>query len=241
MPVAILVVVLFAIGGVMAAEEIQVGRFSALDPGDSPGGWSPLSFPKAPGQTRYALTEEDGRVVVRAHSQVSASALLRNVNVDPSQHPYLHWSWKTDESCFAGNWRDPATDDFPLRLFVLFEGSGGFFSFFNKLGSDFSGDAVVYLGGSGGGPASPVPSTHDVQDDRTSHLSDRIKVVPLGLEMGTSDDWRRPVRNVRADYLDLFGKEPGAVSGVAIMSDTDNSGTECVSFFGDIYFSDSGA
>ena len=120
-PVAILVLVLFTIGGVMAAEEIKVGRLSALDPGESPGGWSPLSFPKAPGQTRYALTEEDGRVVVRAHSQVSASALLRKINVDPSQHPYLHWSWKTDESCFAGDWREPATDDFPLRLFVLFE------------------------------------------------------------------------------------------------------------------------
>ena len=78
----------------------------------------------------------------------------------------------------------------------------------------------------------------DDEDDRASHLSDRIRVVPLRWTVPTDGEWRRPSRNVRDDYIDLFGKEPNAVSAVAIMSDTDNSETECVSYFGDIYFSD---
>ena len=104
-------------------------------------------FSNVPDETRYSISEEDGRVVVRADSRTSASALLKKISVDPAVYPNLHWSWKTEASCYAGHWGEPEIDDFPLRLFVLFEGSGGFFSFFKRLGSNFSGDAVLYVAG----------------------------------------------------------------------------------------------
>jgi len=208
--------------------KVEVGLFSEMEPGDVPAGWEPLRFPSIDEDTDYILSEEEGRVVLRADSRGSASALVSRMEVDLARYPYLSWSWKTGEDCFAGNWRRPEDDDFPLRLFVLFEGPGRFLSFFRGLGSTFPGDAILYLTES-----LPVES-----EASSSHLSDRIKVVPLSWKREPGLTWDRRVRNVRADYVAVFGKDPGSVAAVAVMTDTDNSGTECVSHFGDIYFSE---
>jgi hypothetical protein len=116
-----------------------------------------------------------------------------------------------------------------VRLFVLFEGNGGLFSFFRRFASDFDGDAVLYVAGDG-------PTPEQIEPNRESHLTDRIRVVPLASPAERSGRWDQQVRNVRADYLELFGREPNEVSAVAIMTDTDDMGTECTSFYGDIYF-----
>ena len=209
-------------------DELRVGVFSDLEPGGIPEGWKPMRFSNVPRETEYSLTQEDGPVVLKAESRHSASALIREVTVDSTRHPYLSWSWKTHEDCFSGSWRLPQTDDFPLRLFVIFERSGGFLSFFKRLGSGFSGDAILYV--------ADTTSPQDV--GRSSHLSDRIKVVPLTGPERTGRAWGTHVRNVRADYLELFGKHSRNVAAVAVMTDTDNSRTECVSYFGDIQFSE---
>ena len=103
---------------------------------------------------------------------------------------------------------------------MLFE-SGGFFSFFRTLGSSFSGDAILYLAGA------PSPA----ETERSSHLSGRIKVLPLSRTQGSIPEWVQMTRNVRDDYVTLFGKEPRNVTAVAFMTDTENSQTECVSYF----------
>ena len=210
------------------SEKVAVGRFSDMEPGDVPAGWESLSFPSIDKDTDYVLSEEAGRVVLRADSRGSASALVRRMEVDLVRYPYLSWSWKAGEDCFAGNWRRPEDDDFPLRLFVLFEGPGRFLSFFRRLGSAFPGDAILYL----------TESSLAEGEASSSHLSGRIKVVPLSRRRESGTTWDRRVRNVFADYAAVFGKDPGTVAAVAVMTDTDNSATECVSHFGDIYFSE---
>lgn len=226
----VLTLLVLTVSGAAPAEDVAVATFSALEPGGIPAGWKSLRFPSVDQATDYSLLEEDGRVVLRATSQASASALVKELTVDPDQHPYLTWSWKTGKDCFAGNWQQAEADDFPLRLFVLFEGSGGFFSIFRKLGSRFSGDALLYL----------ADSQHHEEKEQASHLSGRIKIVPLAGPQRDGLGWDRLVRNVRADYVDLFGHAPKRVTAVALMTDTDNSATQCVSYFGDIYFSEEG-
>jgi hypothetical protein len=42
------------------------------------------------------------------------------------------------------------------------------------------------------------------------------------------------------DYRRAFGEEPGKMLGVAIMSDTDNTGEKAEGWYGDIHFQQSG-
>jgi hypothetical protein len=43
-------------------------------------------------------------------------------------------------------------------------------------------------------------------------------------------------RNVYEDYKKAFGEEPSMISGVAIMTDTDNTGESATAYYGDIVF-----
>jgi hypothetical protein len=51
-------------------------------------------------------------------------------------------------------------------------------------------------------------------------------------------EWQELQRDVLADYRRLFGRKPGRVDAVAIMTDTDNTGQQATAWYGDIWFSD---
>jgi len=43
-------------------------------------------------------------------------------------------------------------------------------------------------------------------------------------------------RNIYEDYKKAFNQEPPMISGVAIMTDTDNTGESAIAYYGDILF-----
>ena len=46
--------------------------------------------------------------------------------------------------------------------------------------------------------------------------------------------WRTHKRDVRVDFLRLFGREVDKLEGIAIMTDSDNSGLGARAWYGDI-------
>jgi hypothetical protein len=48
------------------------------------------------------------------------------------------------------------------------------------------------------------------------------------------NQWANEERNVYEDYKKAFGEEPPMISGVAIMTDTDNAGESAIAYYGDI-------
>ena len=44
--------------------------------------------------------------------------------------------------------------------------------------------------------------------------------------------WRDYRRDVRADFVKAFGEEPGPLVAVALMTDTDNTGTRLQAWYG---------
>jgi hypothetical protein len=48
--------------------------------------------------------------------------------------------------------------------------------------------------------------------------------------------WQTLSRNVVEDYKRAFGEEPGKLTGVAVLTDTDNTGEKTESWYGDIQF-----
>jgi hypothetical protein len=60
----------------------------------------------------------------------------------------------------------------------------------------------------------------------------------IAVESGVQklNNWVEEVRNIYHDYKKAYGEEPPLISGVAIMTDSDNTKESAVSFFGDIVF-----
>ena len=51
-----------------------------------------------------------------------------------------------------------------------------------------------------------------------------------------SNQWTAEEHNVYEDYKRVFGKEPPMITGVGIMTDSDDTKESTVSFYGDISF-----
>ena len=64
------------------------------------------------------------------------------------------------------------------------------------------------------------------------------RAMMVAVESGKDNvgSWIFEERNVLQDYRNAFGDAPPPISGVAIMTDTDNTGDTVVAYYGDIEF-----
>jgi hypothetical protein len=204
-------VILLAVGGLAwAGDRVWVARFAAegLD------AWRTKVFD---GRTNYRVVNEGGRQVLRAESDGTASGLYREVTVDLSETPYLHWSWKVPSDLGSPDERSRGGDDYPARIYVVFSGGLAF----------WATETINYVWSSSQERGSAWPNAFTAQ-------ARMLAVRGVGADTGR---WHRERRNVAADYRRLFGAEPPAtVDAVAVMTDTDNTGKRASAFYGDIYF-----
>ena len=169
------------------------------------------------GATQYAITTLDGRTVLQATSDKSASAILREVEVDLATTPYINWRWRVENT--YGDSIDEQSkqgDDYPARLYVLV--SDGF--------QPWEVIAVNYVWSSN----QPIGTTWvNAWSSKAQMLAVRSGNADIGV-------WKQEKRNLREDFATLFDRNVDSIKAVAIMVDSDNHGIDATSYFGDIYF-----
>lgn len=91
------------------------------------------------------------------------------------------------------------------------------------------------------GNALPYSSINYVWDNRAAigtilpnAYTDRVGMVVLESGTTRAGEWVDKRCNVYEDYLKAFGTEPPPLSGVAVMTDTDDTGESVVAWYGDI-------
>ena len=197
-----------------AADGGAQGDISVLTPPQL-NDWEEKSFQ---GQTRYTPEVIDGRTVIKAESRGNASGLIRKVEIDLRQTPYLHWSWRVDNVLHDIDETTRSGDDYPARIYVVI--SGGLLFWRTR--------ALNYVWSS----TQPVGSHWD--NAFTGNA------VMLAIRSGLADTagaWRHERRNVLQDLARYLGNTYTHIDAVAIMSDTDNSGQQATAYYGEIYFS----
>jgi hypothetical protein len=230
------VVFLAAVGAGVPLDVMEVGRFSAAVPeGEFPEGWKPLTFPKIGRHTTYALVKDGDDVVVKAESRAASSGLIRELSIDPREYPVVQWRWKVVMPIEKSNVTTKEGDDYPARLYVTFTYESSKVGMLDKAKYEIARlvygrypplGAVNYIWGNKEPIGRIVPNPYT---DRT-----RMIVVETGTER--LNRWITEERNVYDDYKAVFGGEPPMVSGVAIMTDTDNTKEYAVAYYGDVIF-----
>lgn len=226
----------FSFAIAQSAEIIEVGKFSNLYAGsDFPSTWEPLTFKKIKQHTRYTLVADNGVVVVKAASNSSASGLTRKIEIDPKIYPVVTWRWKVTKIYEKGDVTKKKGDDYPARIYITFKYDPDKAGFFEKikyetaktLYGEYPPVAVLnYIWASHAPEGTIVPNPYTDQ------------TMMIAVESGAKklNSWIEEVRNVYQDYKKAYGEEPPLISGVAIMTDSDNTKESAVSFFGDIIF-----
>jgi hypothetical protein len=199
-------------------------------------GWEPLEFPKIDQLTHYQLVTEGGTQVVKATTSGGASGLIARVNIQPSESLVLQWRWKVSNVFEQGNARNKSGDDYPARIYVAFKfqpEKAGFFERARRqavellFGESLPGNALNYIW------ANTLPKGEFVPNPYTD------KTVMIAVNSGTSNvgEWVTVERDIVADYRKAFGEAPPPVVGIAIMSDSDNTGETATAWYGDIVLS----
>lgn len=187
---------------------------SKLPAGGVPYGWTLKQFS---GDPSVESRQEGGRVVLRLASQKSSFALYRDVTVDLREFPLLTWSWKVTALPERGDVRSAAADDQAAQVYVIFPHWP-----FPRAASDVLG--YVW--------DSRAPVGLALKSGRAENV--RLIVVESGAEkLGR---WLTVTRNVAHDYRALFGKEPSTIGRVAIMTDSNDTGSAGEVLFSDLTF-----
>jgi len=233
-----------AAGAASRAEEGEESRvafkedFSGpLNKEGLPEGWKFLYFKKISRHTRYSVVRKDGRACLKAESDASASGIYRELSLDPRRYPYLSWRWRVQGILEKGNAHTREGDDYPARIYVSFEydperastGKAIKYGFIRLLYGQYPPAATItYIW------ANRLPEGEAVPN---AYTGDAVMMVAVESGGEKAGQWVEVQRDVYADYRRLFKGEPPNISGIGIMTDTDNTGEKMTAWYADIVFS----
>lgn len=215
---------------------LEVGRFSTEKAGDAlPVGWELFTFKDIERRTDYRLTVMDGQTVVQSTAEASASALTRKISIDPREYPILQWRWKIANVLKKENLYRKEGDDYPARVYIIFEYDSDRVGFVEKL--KYETAKMFY------GTYPPLATLNYIWSSNApvglvapNPYTDRAMMVVVQSSEENLNIWVNEERNIYADYRKAFKDEPPMISGVAIMTDTDNTGESATAYYGDILF-----
>lgn len=176
---------------------------------------------------------QDGREVVHAQADSSASMWRRALRVEPLQLDQVQFSWKVPALMDKADLTQGDTEDAPVRVVLAFEGDVDKLSMRNRMMFDLAETLT--------GERPPYATLMYVWDNRvpvdsiiTAARSDRIRKVVVESGGRRCRNWLNYQRDVVADFRRAFGEDPGALIGVAIMTDSDNTQSQTEAFYGPI-------
>ena len=216
-------------------DRIVVGPFSAMTPDSPVTGWEPMTFKRIKSHSRYALVEDAGRTVVRADSSASASGLARQLPIDPHDFPILTWSWKVTNTVAKGDVTKKSGDDYAARVYITFVGDNGRADFFQRTkmaafkwfyGETPPSAALAYVWG----------NRAELEAIHTNPYTGRLQMIVVESGPAYLNQWRTARRDIIKDFQRAFGHDPPHISGVVIMTDTDDTGESATAWYGDIVF-----
>ena len=183
--------------------------------------------------TRYAYARENDRDAIQSVAQSSASALRHKVFVPVEQLGHLRFSWKVPALIADADMAHRDADDSPVRVVLVFEGDRSKFSMKNAMLSELAqamtGEpmpyaTLMYVWCNTRAPGSVIINPR----------TDRIRKLVLESGEGRLNQWLDYQRDIAADFEAAFGEPPGALLGIGIMTDTDNTRSQAQAWYGPI-------
>ena len=177
-----------------------------------------LKVKKVKGETTWSLGFNENGNFIKAESEGKGSGLGKEVKINLLKTPFINITWKVEKGLSGIVENTKKGHDYAARVFVI-----------KKTGSTpLSNRAINYVFSSNNdvGRNWPSPYTKKSIDYVLSSTKDNLNI------------WVTVKANVKEDFMRLLGIDVSEISGVAIMTDTDNSKLKAISYYQDIYFSE---
>lgn len=184
-------------------------------------------------ETRFRYARLDGRDAMSVLASGSASMLRSKVRIEPAEMAGVRFSWKVPQLIAGADIASREADDSPVRIMLFFEGDRSRFSPRDAMmaelvravtGEEMPYATLMYVWCNRREPGTVVNSP------RTSRV--RTMVVESGTR--NLNQWLDYERDIRADYQRAFGEAPGALVGIGIMTDSDNTRSTAQAWYGPV-------
>ena len=195
--------------------------------------WEPVALPGKL-RTAFKLERHGQRPALQAEAQSSASLLRQRLNIPPEKLGRLQFAWQVEQLMPEANMAELNQGDSPVRLILVFEGDRSRFSAKNAMLSELTeaitGEPMPYA------TLMYVWSNQQTVESVIVHpRTDRVRKLVVESGPQHLKQWRQYQRNLRVDFEKAFGEAPGALLGVAIMTDSDNTRSHVRAWYGDIH------
>jgi len=187
--------------------------------------WEDLHFEKIERHSTYEVKDS----ILIAKSDDSASGIKFKKNYDIFKYPVLKFAWKINNIYEKGNALEKDGDDYPIRIYIMFEYNPEKAGFWQAVKYDLA--KSIY------GEYPPHSSlnyiwSNKVQEDKiiTSPYTDQAKMVVLDSSVTHLNKYRVHEVNVLEDYKKAFGENPPKNVTIAIMTDSDNTHEKSLSY-----------
>jgi hypothetical protein len=169
----------------------------------------------AKGEPEYSLGSNENGQFLRAEAKGTASG--QKVKIDLNKTPFINITWKIEKDLKGIDEKNKKGHDFAARVFVV-----------KKTGlTPLSNKAVNYV----------FSSNNSVNEFwRSPYTKSSVDYV-LSTTKDNINEWVTVKANVKEHFKKLHDLDVEELSGVAIMTDTDQTKIKAISYYQNIYFS----
>jgi len=176
-----------------------------------------LKVRKVKGETTWILGFNENGNFIKAEAEGKGSGLGKEVKIDLTKTPFINITWKVEKGLPGIVENSKKGHDYAARVFVV-----------KKTGSTaLSNRAINYV----------FSSNNSVDDNWPSPYTKKSIDYILSTTLKNLNTWVTVKANVKDDFMKLHNLDVKNLSGVAIMTDTDNSKLKAISYYQNIYFS----
>ena len=169
------------------------------------------------GKTKYSLGMNENGSFLRAEAKGTASGLGKKVKIDLRKTPFINITWKIEKDLKGIDEKSKKGHDYAARVFVV-----------KKTGlTPLSNKAVNYVFSSNN-------STNEFW--RSPYTKSSIDYV-LSTSKDNLNEWVTVKANVKEHFKKLHDLNIEELTGLAIMTDTDQTDIKAISYYQNIYFS----
>ena len=200
----------FLFSNISLAEKVTVFNFTEEE-------IKSLKVKKVKGETNWSLGSNENGNFIKAEAEGTGSGLGKEIEIDLTQTPFINITWKVEKDLSGIIENSKKGHDYAARVFV-----------FKKTGSTaLSNRAINYV----------FSSNSDIGDSWPSPYTKKSIDYVLSTTKDNLDTWVTVKANVKEDFMRLHNLDVKDLSGIAIMTDTDNSKLKAISYYQNIYFS----
>ena len=206
----IILLISFMISNSVIAEKVTVFNFTEDE-------FETLQIKRVKGETTWSLGSDENGNFIKAEAEGKGSGLGKEVKIDLLKTPFINITWKVEKDLSGIVENSKKGHDYAARVFVI-----------KKTGSTLlSNRAINYV----------FSSNNNIGENWPSPYTKKSIDYVLSSTKNNLNNWVTVKANVKEDFMRLHGIKVSDISGVAIMTDTDNSKLNAISYYQDIYFS----